>query len=66
MKEKSLQTFLDNCHESTDFRLTVKRADPKTIQEAITSAMKEECLQMTENEKTSSELSTNTYCEGTF
>ena len=48
VKEQSLQTFLDNCHESTDFRLTVKRTDPKTIQEAITSAMKEECLRMTE------------------
>ena len=53
VKEQSLQTFLDDCQESTDFRfrLTVKRADQKTIQEAITSAMKEECLQMTENEK---------------
>ena len=51
VKEQSLQTFLDNCHESTDFCLTIKRTDPKTIQEAITSAMKEECLRMTENEK---------------
>ncbi|MEW8546890.1 MAG: hypothetical protein AB2693_25525 [Candidatus Thiodiazotropha sp.] len=49
VKEQSLQTFLDNCHESKDFRITVKRTDPKTIQDAITSAMKEECLRMTEN-----------------
>ena len=51
VREQLLQTFLDNCHESTDFRLTVKRTDPKTIQEAITSAMKEECLRLTEKEK---------------
>ena len=51
VKEQSLITFLDNCHESTDFRLAVKRTNPKTTQEAITSAMKEECLRLTENEK---------------
>ena len=44
VKEQSLITFSDNCHESTGFRLAVKRTDPKTIQGAITSAVKEECL----------------------
>ena len=50
VKEQSLITFLDNCHKSTDFRLAVKRTNPKTTQEAITNAMKEECLRLTENE----------------
>ena len=51
VKEQSLITFLHNCHESTDFRLAVKRTNPKTTLETITSAMKEECLRLTENEK---------------
>ena len=42
---------MDNCRESTDFRLAVKRTDPKIIQEAVTSAIKEEGLRLTENKK---------------
>ncbi|MEW8548533.1 MAG: hypothetical protein AB2693_33955, partial [Candidatus Thiodiazotropha sp.] len=51
VKEQAMITFLDNCHESTDFRLAVKRTGPKTIQEAVTNAMKEESLRLTEIEK---------------
>lgn len=50
-KEQLLITFLDNCNESTDFHLAVKRKHPITIQEAVTSSMKEECLCLTESEK---------------
>ena len=51
VKEQALTTFLDNCHDSVDFRLSVKRACPKTLLEAVTKAMQEECLRMTEKEK---------------
>ena len=51
VKEQAMITFLDNCHESVDFRLAVKRTSPKTIQEAVTNAMKEEGLRLTEVEK---------------
>ena len=37
--ESSLKTFLDNCSDSDDFRLAVKRTRPKTLDEAVTAAM---------------------------
>jgi hypothetical protein len=49
--ELSLSTFLENCHDSADFRLSVKRTRPKTLQDAITAAIQEECLRQTEREK---------------
>ena len=51
VKEQAMITFLDNCHESVDFRLAVKRTSPKTIQEGVTNATKEESLRLTEVEK---------------
>lgn len=49
--EASLKTFLDNCSEYEEFRLAVKRKRPKTIDEAVTTAMQEECIRLTENRK---------------
>jgi hypothetical protein len=46
-----LSLFLENCHDSADFRLSVKRTRPKTLQDAITAAIQEECLRQTEHEK---------------
>ena len=50
VEENSLKTFLDNCSPYEDFRLAVKRTRPKKIQEAITSAMQEECIRVRESE----------------
>ena len=50
VEENSLKTFLDNCSPYEDFRLAVKRTRPKKIQEAITSAMQEECIRVGESE----------------
>ncbi|PJE78029.1 hypothetical protein CI610_03041 [invertebrate metagenome] len=44
VEESSLKTFLNNCHSSDNFRLAVKRMRPKTLQEAVTFAMQEECI----------------------
>ena len=49
--ESSLKTFLDNCSPNEDFRLSVKRTRPKTLSEAITAAMQEECIRFTESKK---------------
>ena len=51
VEEASLKTFMDNCSDEEDFRLAVKRTRPKSLQEAVTSAMQEECIRMTENTK---------------
>lgn len=53
VKEQALTTFLDNCHDSSDFRLSLRRTKPKTLQEAITNAMEEECVRLTERENSS-------------
>ena len=50
----SLKTFLDNCSDNDDFRLAVKRARPKTVNEAVTVAMQEECIRIGEMENTKS------------
>lgn len=51
VSESSMKTFLDNCSVSDDFRLAVKRTRPKTLAEAVTAAMQEECIRFTENRK---------------
>ena len=48
VKENSIKTFLDVCGESEDFRMAIRRARPKTLQEAVTRAMEEECIRLTE------------------
>ena len=51
VEEQAIITFLNNCHESSDFRLAVKRTRPKTLHEAVTSAVQEESLRLTERER---------------
>ena len=51
VQEGSVKTFLDNCSENEDFRLAVKRTRPLSMDEAVTSAMQEECIRLTENRK---------------
>lgn len=51
VQESSMKTFMDNCSEVEDFRLAVKRTRPKTLQDAITASMQEECIRLTENRK---------------
>ena len=49
VQESSMKTFMDNCSDTEDFRLAVKRTRPKTLQDAVTAAMQEECIRMTED-----------------
>ena len=49
VQESSMKTFMDNCSDTEDFRLAVKRTRPKTLQDAVTAAMQEECIIMTED-----------------
>lgn len=49
VEEASLKTFMDNCNADNDFRLAVKHTRPKSLQEAVTAVMQEECIRMTEN-----------------
>ena len=46
-----MKTFMDNCSEIDDFRLAVKRTRPRTLQEAVTAAMPEECIRVSEDRK---------------
>ncbi|VDI28635.1 Hypothetical predicted protein [Mytilus galloprovincialis] len=48
VQENSMKTFLDGCGESEEFRLSVRRSRPKTLQGAVTSAMEEECIRLSE------------------
>lgn len=48
VQEGSIKCFLDSCGESEEFRLAVRRTKPKTLQEAVTSAMQEECIRLNE------------------
>ena len=50
VQESSMKTFMDNCSDTEDFRLAVKRTRPKTLQDAVTAAMQEECIRMTEDQ----------------
>ena len=49
VQESSMKTFMDNCSDTEDFRLAVKRTRPKTLKDAVTAAMQEECIRMTED-----------------
>lgn len=49
VEEASLKTFMDNCNTDNDFRLAVKRTTPKSLHKAVTAAMQDECIRMTEN-----------------
>ena len=51
VEEQAMITFLDNCHDSTDFRLAVKRTRPETLHDAVTAAVLEESLRLTERER---------------
>ncbi|CAC5364625.1 unnamed protein product [Mytilus coruscus] len=53
VQENSIKTFLDACGESEEFRLSVRRSRPKTLQDAVTSAMEEECIRLSERHKNS-------------
>ena len=55
VQESSMKTFMDNCSSDEDFRLAVKRTRPKTLQDAITASMQEECIRLTENRKSKRE-----------
>ena len=51
VRENALTTFLENCNESADFRMAVKRTKPQTLQEAVKNAIQEECIRLGESEK---------------
>ena len=53
IRENALTTFLENCSDSADFRMAVKRTKPQTLQEAVKNAIQEECIRMGESEKKS-------------
>lgn len=42
---------MDNCSKDSEFRYAVKRIRPKTLQDAITAAMQEECIRLGENSR---------------
>ena len=50
VEENAIKAFLDNCGQSEDFRLAIKRTRPKTLQEAVVNAMQEECLRVSEKD----------------
>lgn len=43
--------FLDSCHDSSDFRMSVKRTHPSNLHQAITCAMQEGCFKKTEQRR---------------
>ena len=51
VKESSMKTLMDNCSMQEDFRFAVKRTRPKNLQDAVTAAMQEECIRMSEDQK---------------
>ncbi|CAC5397283.1 unnamed protein product [Mytilus coruscus] len=48
VQENSIRSFLDACGESEEFRMFIRRTMSKTLQEAVSSAMQEECIRMNE------------------
>ncbi|CAG2188591.1 unnamed protein product [Mytilus edulis] len=48
VQENSIKSFLDACGESEEIRMFIRRPKPKTLQEAVSSAMQEECIRMNE------------------
>ncbi|CAC5363769.1 unnamed protein product [Mytilus coruscus] len=53
VQENSIKTFLDACGESDEFRPSVRRSRPKTLQDHVTSAMETECIRLSERHKNS-------------
>ena len=51
IRENALTTFLENCSDSADFRMAVKRTKPQTLQEAVKNAIQEECIRLGESDK---------------
>ena len=51
IRENALTTFLENCSNTADFRMAVKRTKPQTLQEAVKNAIQEECIRLGESEK---------------
>lgn len=50
-QEGSVRPFSDNCSEKEGFRIAVKRTRPGMLDDAVKSAMQEECISMTANKK---------------
>ncbi|CAC5364643.1 unnamed protein product [Mytilus coruscus] len=53
VQENSIKTFLDAYGESEEFRLSVRRSRPKTLQDAVTSAMEKEYIRLSKRHKIS-------------
>jgi len=54
--ELAVTTFFENHHDSTDFRLAVKRTRQKSLHAAITAALQEKNIRMTDSEITRMDL----------
>ena len=50
VQQSSMKTFMDNCSDTEDVRLAVKRTRPKALKDAVTAALQEECIRMTEDQ----------------
>ena len=50
VEKQAINTFPENCYDTSDFRLAVKRTRPKTLHDAVTAAVQEEGLRLTERE----------------
>ena len=50
VQECAIKSFLDKCSEDYEFRLNVKRAQPKDLQAAVTCAMQEDCIRIGERD----------------
>lgn len=50
-KKEASRPFSDNCSEKEGFRIAVKRTRPGMLDDAVKSAMQEECISMTANKK---------------
>jgi len=48
VEDNTVESFLDRCGHSEEFRLVVKRTRPKTLQQAMNNAIQEECLMLGE------------------
>ena len=53
VRENALTTVLENCSDSADFRMAVKRTRPQTLQDAVKNVIQEECIRLGESEKQS-------------
>ncbi|CAC5405911.1 unnamed protein product [Mytilus coruscus] len=50
VEENAMKSFLDRCGQNEEFRLNIKRTRPRTLQEAVLSAVQEECLRLGEQD----------------